>query len=34
VLTEVRWDDLPLLGFLGSTGFSHAQRLAFEKVIA
>jgi ribosomal protein S18 acetylase RimI-like enzyme len=24
VLTEVRWDDLPLLGFLGSTGFSHA----------
>jgi ribosomal protein S18 acetylase RimI-like enzyme len=34
VLTEVEWDHLPLLGFLGRTGFGHAQRLAFEKVIA
>lgn len=34
VLTEIEWDDLPLVGFLGRTGFGHAQRLAFEKVIA
>jgi predicted N-acetyltransferase YhbS len=34
VLTEVEWNHLPLLGFLGRTGFGHAQRLAFEKGIA
>jgi predicted N-acetyltransferase YhbS len=34
VLTEVEWNHLPLLGFLGRTGFGHAQRLAFEKPIA
>jgi predicted N-acetyltransferase YhbS len=34
VLTEVDWNHLPLLGFLGRTGFDHAQRLAFEKAIA
>jgi ribosomal protein S18 acetylase RimI-like enzyme len=34
VLTEVSWDDLPLLGFLGRTGFTRAQRLSFEKAIA
>jgi predicted N-acetyltransferase YhbS len=34
VLTEVEWNHLPLLGFLGRTGFGHAQRLAFEKAIA
>jgi predicted N-acetyltransferase YhbS len=34
VLTEVEWDHLPLLGFLGRTGFVHAQRLAFEKAVA
>lgn len=34
VLTEVDWDNLPLLGLFGRTGFAHAQRLAFEKVIA
>ena len=34
VITEVRWNDLPLLGFLGRTGFGPAQRLAFEKEIA
>lgn len=34
VITEVEWSDLPLVGFLGRTGFRHAQRLAFEKVIA
>lgn len=34
VLTEVEWNHLPLLGFLGRTGFVHAQRLAFEKAIA
>ncbi len=34
VITEVGWDQLPLLGFLGRTGFGHAQRLAFEKALA
>jgi ribosomal protein S18 acetylase RimI-like enzyme len=34
VLTEVEWNHLPLLGFLGRTGFGPAQRLAFEKAIA
>ncbi len=34
VLTEVEWDRLPLLGFLERAGFRHAQRLAFEKIIA
>lgn len=34
LLTEVAWDDLALLGFLGRTGFSPAQRLSFEKAIA
>jgi ribosomal protein S18 acetylase RimI-like enzyme len=34
VITEVEWDHLPLLGFLGRTGFEHAQRLAFEKSVA
>jgi ribosomal protein S18 acetylase RimI-like enzyme len=34
VITEVDWNHLPLLGFLGRTGFDHAQRIAFEKVIA
>jgi predicted N-acetyltransferase YhbS len=34
VLTEVAWDDLPLLGFLGRTGFAPAQRLSFEKGLA
>lgn len=34
VVTEVDWDHLPLLGFLGRTGFEHAQRLAFEKAVA
>jgi ribosomal protein S18 acetylase RimI-like enzyme len=34
VLTEVEWNHLPLLGFLGRTGFDHAQRLAFEKALA
>jgi predicted N-acetyltransferase YhbS len=34
VVTEVDWNDLPLLAFLARTGFVHAQRLAFEKVIA
>jgi ribosomal protein S18 acetylase RimI-like enzyme len=34
VITEVGWDHLPLLGFLGRCGFEHAQRLAFEKAIA
>lgn len=33
VVTEVRWNDLPLLGFLGHTGFDHSQRLAFDKAI-
>lgn len=33
VITEVEWDDLPLLGFLARTGFSPAQRLSFEKVL-
>jgi ribosomal protein S18 acetylase RimI-like enzyme len=34
VITEVEWNDLPLLGFLGRTGFEPAQRLAFDKAIA
>jgi ribosomal protein S18 acetylase RimI-like enzyme len=34
VVTEVEWSDLPLLGFLGRTGFDHSQRLAFDKAIA
>lgn len=34
VVTEVEWNHLPLLGFLGRTGFEHAQRLAFEKAVA
>lgn len=34
VVTEVAWNDLPLLGFLGRTGFGHAQRLAFDKAFA
>lgn len=34
VLTEVEWDDLPLVGFLGRTGFRLAQRLAFEKALS
>jgi predicted N-acetyltransferase YhbS len=33
VLTDVQWNDLPLLGFFGRVGFRHAQRLAFEKAI-
>jgi ribosomal protein S18 acetylase RimI-like enzyme len=33
VVTEVAWNDLPLLGFLDRTGFAHAQRLAFDKRI-
>ncbi len=33
VVTEVRWNDLPLLGFLAQTGFDHSQRLAFDKAI-
>jgi ribosomal protein S18 acetylase RimI-like enzyme len=34
VITEVEWNHLPLLGFLGRTGFGHAQRLAFDKTLA
>ena len=34
VITEVEWNELPLLGFLGRTGFEPAQRLAFDKAIA
>jgi predicted N-acetyltransferase YhbS len=34
VVTEVGWNDLPLLGFLARTGFAHAQRIAFDKDIA
>ena len=34
VLTEVEWNDLPLVGFLARTGFRRAQRLAFEKVLS
>jgi ribosomal protein S18 acetylase RimI-like enzyme len=34
VVTEVEWNDLGLLAFLARTGFTHAQRLAFEKAIA
>ena len=34
VVTEVGWNDLPLLGFLGHTGFDHSQRLAFDKTLA
>ncbi len=34
VVTEVGWNDLGLLGFLGHTGFDHSQRLAFDKTIA
>jgi ribosomal protein S18 acetylase RimI-like enzyme len=34
VVTEVEWSDLPLLGFLGRTGFDHSQRLAFDKAIS
>jgi ribosomal protein S18 acetylase RimI-like enzyme len=33
VITEVEWNHLPLLGFLGRTGFVPAQRLAFDKVL-
>lgn len=33
VLTEVEWDDLPMVGFLARTGFTRAQRLSFEKVL-
>lgn len=33
VLTEVEWDDLPLMAFFASTGFTRAQRLSFEKVL-
>ncbi|HSN14321.1 MAG TPA: GNAT family N-acetyltransferase, partial [Anaeromyxobacteraceae bacterium] len=33
VVTEVEWNHLPLLGFLGSAGFTHSQRLAFQKAI-
>ena len=33
VITEVEWNHLPLVGFLGRTGFVHAQRLAFDKPI-
>ncbi len=34
VVTEVGWNDLPLLGFLDHTGFGHSQRLAFDKALA
>jgi ribosomal protein S18 acetylase RimI-like enzyme len=34
VITEVEWTHLPLLGFLGRTGFGPAQRLAFDKTLA
>jgi len=34
VVTEVALEQIPLLAFLGRTGFAHAQRLAFEKAIA
>lgn len=34
VVTEVGWNDLPLLGFLDHTGFEHSQRLAFDKALA
>jgi ribosomal protein S18 acetylase RimI-like enzyme len=34
VITEVEWNDLPLLGFLARNGFEPAQRLAFDKAIA
>lgn len=34
VLTEVEWSDVPLVAFLGRTGFRRAQRLALEKVLA
>ena len=34
VVTEVALDQIPLLAFLGRTGFGRSQRLAFEKVIA
>lgn len=34
VLTEVEWNQLPLLGFLERSGFQPAQRLAFEKTVA
>jgi ribosomal protein S18 acetylase RimI-like enzyme len=34
VVTEVGVDQIPLLAFLGRTGFARSQRLAFEKAIA
>jgi ribosomal protein S18 acetylase RimI-like enzyme len=34
VVTEVSLDQVPLLAFLGRTGFARSQRLAFEKAIA
>jgi predicted N-acetyltransferase YhbS len=34
VVTELEWNHLGLLGFLGRTGFAHSQRLAFDKPIA
>lgn len=34
VVTEVALDQVPLLAFLGRTGFARSQRLAFEKAIA
>lgn len=34
VVTELEWNHLGLLGFLGRTGFAHSQRLAFDKAIA
>jgi ribosomal protein S18 acetylase RimI-like enzyme len=34
VVTEVGLEQIPLLAFLGRTGFARGQRLAFEKGIA
>ena len=33
VVTEVSWNDLPLLGFLDHTGFEQSQRVALDKTI-
>jgi ribosomal protein S18 acetylase RimI-like enzyme len=34
VVTEVEWNHLDMLAFLARTGFTHSQRLAFDKSIA
>jgi ribosomal protein S18 acetylase RimI-like enzyme len=34
LVTQVEWNDLPLLGFLDRTGFRRSQRLSFEKPVS